>query len=237
MAAGQRIDRVAQVQALKLSSALLLGGFLFNAVVTMLWHPTGAENDHREIFTEYAQADGWVATHLGQFIGVSAALAGLVVLALALRGGARSLSLLGAAAAVATASVWAVLQGLDGVALKETVDTWLAAQGPEKAVRFADAETVRWLEWGFQSYFRLLFGLSLLLVSGAIIVSRQVPAWLGWVAALAGVLTIAIGIDVGYSGLESGFQDSVNIVFQLVVLVFIIGLFVTSRRDPGASTA
>ncbi len=43
--------------------------------------------------------------------------------------------------------------------------------------------------------------------------------------------------SVGYEGLESGFQDVVGIAFQLVVLVFIVGLLVVSRRarEPGTS--
>lgn len=221
---------------LKLSGALLLGGFLLNAVVTMLFHPTGDENDHEAIFTEYADSGGWVATHLGQFVGVLIALGGLLVLYRALRPDAPQLALFGAGATIATAATWAILQGLDGVALKQAVDAWVDASGAEEATRFANAETVRWLEWGFQSYFWLLFGLSLLLVGAAIIASRLVAGWLGGVAILAGLLAVAIGIDVGYSGLESGFQDAAGIAFQLAVLVFVVGVLVTGLRSQGPMT-
>jgi hypothetical protein len=58
---------------------------------------------------------------------------------------------------------------------------------------------------------------------------------------VSGLLSLAIGFSVGYEGLESGFQEPVGIALQLVVLVFIIGLLVVSRRarEPrtrGAST-
>jgi hypothetical protein len=58
----------------------LLGGFVLNAVVTMAFHPSGDEDDHEAIFTEYADSGGWVAIHLGQFAGVLIVLAGFLVL-------------------------------------------------------------------------------------------------------------------------------------------------------------
>jgi hypothetical protein len=122
--------------------------------------------------------------HLGQFVGVLAALAGLLILARALRarGGVNALALFAAGATVATAATWVILQAVDGVALKQTVDSWAAASGVQETIRFADAETVRWLEWGVQSYFRALLGVSLALFGAAIVITRLVPAWLGWVA-------------------------------------------------------
>ena len=71
--------------ALTLSGALLLVGFVVNAIQRMLWHPTGEEDDHEAIFTEYAASDAWVATHLAEFVLVLVALAGLLVLCRALR--------------------------------------------------------------------------------------------------------------------------------------------------------
>lgn len=77
------------------------------------------------------------------------------------------LALLAADAVVATAASWAALQAVDGVTLKQAVDAWAAASGTEKATRCADAEAVRWAEWGLQSYFRLLLGAAFLLLGAA----------------------------------------------------------------------
>ena len=62
---------------------------------------------------------------------------------------------------------------------------------------------------------------------------------LAWRASsVAGLLSLAIGISVGYAALESGFQDAVGIVFQLVVLAFAVGVFVAgARRNEQASSA
>ncbi len=142
------------------------------------------------------------------------AFAGLLVLCRALRRETPYLALLAAGAIIAASATWAVLQAVDGVTLKQAVDAWAGASGTEKSTRFADAETVRWTEWGLQSYFRVLLGLAFLLLGAAAVVSRLVPSWLGVLLVVAGLLSVAIGFSVGYAGLESGFQDAVGIAFS-----------------------
>ena len=224
---------------LRLSGALLLGGFVVNAIQRMILHPTGEEDNHEAIFTEYAASDAWVATHLAEFVLVLVALAGLLVLCRALRRETPYLALLAAGAIIASGATWAVLQAVDGVTLKQAVDAWAAASGPEQATRFADAETARWMEWGLQSYFRGLLGVAFLLLGAAAVVSRLVPSWLGVLLVIGGLLSLVIGLSVGHEGLESPFQDAVGIAFQLVVLAFGVGLLVLGRRarEPGTGAA
>jgi hypothetical protein len=231
-ASGTSADR----GALILSGALLLVGFVANGIQRRIWHPSGAEDDHEAIFTQYAASDAWVATHFAEFVLVLVALAGFLVLCRALRPETPHLALLAAGAIVATGATWAALQAVDGITLKQAVDAWAAASGTEKATRFADAETTRWAEWGLQSYFRILLGVAFLLLGSAAVVSRLVPSWLGVLLALGGLLSLALGFAVGYQGLESGFQEPVGIAFQLVVLIFTVGLLVNSRRAPRTDT-
>jgi hypothetical protein len=40
---------------------------------------------------------------------------------------------------------------VDGVGLKQAVNAWASAGDGDKAVRFAAAETVRWLEWAVKA--------------------------------------------------------------------------------------
>jgi|SRR5215207_2576111 len=218
---------------LTLSGTLLVVGFVVNGIQRMIWHPTGEEDDHEAIFTEYANSDAWEATHLAEFVLILVVFAGLLVLCHALRPETPYLALFAAGAIIATAAAWAILQAVDGVALKQAVDAWIAAPGADEAARFADAETVRWAEWGLQSYFRVLLGVAFLLLGAALVVSRLVPSWLGVLLVIAGLLSFAVGISVGYAGLESGFQDAVGIALQLAVLVFIVGLLVVGRRAGG----
>jgi hypothetical protein len=225
-----RTDR----ELLRSSGALLLGGFLFSTVVTVLFHPGGNEDVHEDIFARYAASGAWEWVHFAQFIGVLAALGGLVVLHQVLRPRAPRLSAFAAGTTVATAAVWAALQAVDGVTLKQAVDAWAAADGPERAVRLGDAEVVRWTEWGLQSYFRVTLGVALLLFGVTILTTRALAAWTGWVAVLAGLVSVAVGVDVAYSGLESSFQEIAVPGFQVVMLALAVGVLVSARgeREP-----
>ena len=218
-------------ELLRSSGVLLLGGFLFTTVVTVLFHPGGNEDVHEDIFARYAASGAWEWVHFAQFVGVLAALGGLIVLHLVLRPRAPRLSAFAAGMTVATAAVWAALQAVDGVTLKQAVDAWVAADGSERAVRLGDAEVVRWTEWGLQSYFRVTLGVALLLFGATILTTRALAAWAGWVAVLAGLLSVAVGVDVAYSGLESGFQELAVPAFQLLMLVLAVGVLVSARRE------
>jgi hypothetical protein len=228
-----RTDR----ELLRSSGALLLGGFLFSTVVTVLFHPGGNEDVHEDIFARYAASGAWEWVHFAQFIGVLAALGGLVVLHQVLRPRAPRLSAFAAGTTVATAAVWAALQAVDGVTLKQAVDAWAAADGPERAVRLGDAEVVRWTEWGLQSYFRVTLGVALLLFGVTILTTRALAAWTGWVAVLAGLVSVAVGVDVAYSGLESSFQEIAVPGFQVVMLALAVGVLVSARGERQPTVA
>ena len=224
-------------ELLRSSGVLLLGGFLFTTVVTVLFHPGGNEDVHEDVFARYAASGAWEWVHFAQFVGVLAALGGLIVLHLVLRPRAPRLSAFAAGMTVATAAVWAALQAVDGVTLKQAVDAWVAADGSERAVRLGDAEVVRWTEWGLQSYFRVTLGVALLLFGATILTTRALAAWAGWVAVLAGLLSVAVGVDVAYSGLESGFQELAVPAFQLLMLVLAVGVLVSARREREPAVA
>jgi hypothetical protein len=226
-------------RGLRLSGGLLVAGLVLNTVATAGFHPSGNEDNHEEIFTEYAESSGWEAVHFAQFIGGLLVVAGLIALyrALSAGGGSALATRFGATAAVATAATLAVLQGLDGIGLKQAVDAWIDSSGAERADRFSDAEIVRWLEWGFQSYFRILLGLSFALLGWALLSARLVASSIGWAGILAGLFSAAIGVDVAYNGLESDFQSVVGMALLVAVLVFSFGLLVSGGRSGRVRTA
>ena len=242
MTVGRReaVGETSPPRALTLAGVLLFFGFVVNGIQRMALHPLGAEDDHASIFAEYADSDIWVFTHFLEFVLLLVAFSGLLVLCHVVRAEAPYLALLAAAAIVAASAGWTALQGVDGVALKEAVDAWAAAAGTaQEGPRFADAETLRWTEWGLQAYFRVILGLGFVLLGAGIVVSRLIQSWLGVVLAIAGLLSVALGVSVGYAGLESGFQDVLAIAFQLLVIVFIVGVLFASRgtREPGSNPA
>ena len=69
----------------------------------------------------------------------------------------------GFAGTIVTASTFAILQAVDGIAFKMAVDTCYAvapaADDEEKAIAFRVAEDLRWTEIGINGIFRILQGI------------------------------------------------------------------------------
>ena len=68
-----------------LTAVLMATGAVLNAVATWTLLPPKEGADHEALFTRYADSGVWVAAHLVQFAGILVGLAGLFVLARALR--------------------------------------------------------------------------------------------------------------------------------------------------------
>lgn len=216
--------------SLRLPSTLLLSGQLLYIGVT-LWHTGGDANDHHAVFAEYAASGSWTLVHLGQFAGMALFLSGLIALFSALDGPARRPARLGAAAATATLALYAALQAVDGVALKQAVTAWAAAPDAEKAARFAGAESIRWLEWGMRSYQDATLGLALLLFAVAAVRAPRIPRPIVPLMALAGLTYLAQGWVVGSAGFSAA--ESLAIVAAYALnLAWMVWLVVAAWRTP-----
>jgi hypothetical protein len=227
--------------ALRFAAGLLLAGVVLS-VAAGVFHPDREPaNDHPAVFAEYAASADWTAVHLGQFAGMAVLIAGLAALysALGLRRGASLwLGRFGLVAAGAALALYGVLQAVDGVALKHAVDAWAAAPAPEKPVRFAAAETVRWLEWGVRSYQSYVFGLALVLLGAAAAVSGRVPRGAGAFMGLSGVAYLAQGWIIGTQGFAPSNQlpTLAGLVLTIVWSVWLLAAaFKPPRRLRGAS--
>lgn len=233
-----RQRQTSEARWLTFSGSLLIAGLLVNLAAKLV-HPAGSEDSHREIFAKYAASDAWVAIHLLQYVGGLLAIAGLFVLCrlFAAEGKQALLSRLAAGATIATAAVLTLLQGLDGVALKEAVDAWAAATPADEGTTLATAEAIRWLEWGVQSYFRIVFGLCFALLSIPFFADGRHRS-LAWLAASAGAVSMAGGVDVGYSGLESDVGAVVDVAFAVTAASFAIAVLavgLSSRSRPAVA--
>jgi hypothetical protein len=219
--------------SLRLAAVLLLAGVLVTAVAGFL-HPEGADaNDHQAIFAVYAASKSWTAVHLGQFVGMVIIVFGLGALFFALEppsGAGLWLDRMGLLAAGAALALYAVLQAVDGVALKQAVNAWASAANADKAGRFASAETVRWLEWAVRSYQSYAFGLSLILFGAAIVVvAGRVPRPIGYLMGLSGLCYLAQGWIIGTSGFSSANQIP-TLLGIISVVVWSVWLLVAALR-------
>lgn len=216
------------------AGGLMLAGLVLSVLAETLHPHTAAPNDHLAAFAEYAASTGWVWVHDAQFASALVVLAGFVALYQSFAR-CRAVSVLdrcGLGAATATAAAIAVNMAIDGVALKQAVDAWATAPPAEKAVRFATAETVRWLEWGVNSFFQILLGLTLGMFSLAVIRHGGLARALGWLGLLTGVGLVYGGMIVG----DQGFVGSaVATIAKALFALFALSIAAAGLRQPQAA--
>ena len=188
--AGSRIGPIAAIAGAIL---LFVGTYL---------HPMSADpNVPIAAFTEYASSTHWVAIHLLQLFGMLLIAAALVLLSRSIADGpAAEWATLGAAGAIASASVAAALQGVDGVALKFMVDAWAAAPDSGKPAIFDAAFGVRQVEVGLAAMSSLLLGLTATIYGVALLIDGRLPKWLGAVAILGGIPAAVAGVVMAHTG-------------------------------------
>src|SRR5215207_3250816 len=188
--------------SLRLSATLVVIGEVLFAIVTLV-HPDGDANNHPGVFAKYASDASYEALHVVQFVFMAVLLLGLFVLSFALniRSGAFGwMDRFAAVSAMVALALYGGIQAVDGVALKHAVDAWVNAPETEKAARFASAETVRWLEWGMNSYQLFMFALALILLASVIVGTARVPRAIGFLMGLAAVPLFVQSQVIGTSG-------------------------------------
>ncbi len=220
-------------KALRLSAALLFAGVVVSLVAGLFHADAASANDHVASFTEYARSDIWTGVHLGQFVGMALLIAGLLVLLAGLNvrhGALAGTARFGALAAAVALALYAALQAVDGVALKHAVDAWASAAEPEKAMRFATAEGIRWLEWGMRSYQSFLLGAALVLFGIVIVATRRVSRIIGYLMGLSGLAYIVVqGWIIGTEGFSAA--NAVPTLGGIVlIVVWTIWLLISAWR-------
>lgn len=134
------------------------------------------------------------------------------------------LGLIGFALAIITASTFAILQAVDGVALKFGVDSWMGSSGGEeyKDTIFRVAEGIRWTEYGVNSVFRLLQGTVAIVFGLAIAKSIIVNRWIGIGGVIVGVLTIVAGVEVSYSAFAYPNFEGIRGISMIIFLAWVV---------------
>ena len=192
---------------LRMGSVAFLAGIVIT-VVSTLFHASSEDlTNHPVVFAVYAQSGTWIAAHIGQFAGVMLIFAGGFVALFRLLVGSESrtasaLSWFGLVLAIVTASTFAILQAVDGIALKMAVNSWYAAPvaSEEKAIAFRIAEGIRWTEIGINSINRIIQGVVAIIFGVAIAKSAVLSRWIGIFGIFAGAATILAAVGVAYVG-------------------------------------
>jgi hypothetical protein len=207
---------------LRVGSIAFLVGVIIIIVSTAI-HPSSEDPaNHLLVFAEYASDDSWIAVHIGQFAGVIMVFAGGFVALYCLLVQSESsmasiLAWIGLALAIMTASAFAALQAVDGIALKMAVDSWVAAPPEEKAITFRVAEGIRFIEYGTNSIFRILQGTVAVIFGVAIVKSKLLSKWICGTGVVIGAVTIYAGLEVAYLG----FGGLTSIIGISMIIYFI----------------
>ncbi|MCZ6503669.1 MAG: hypothetical protein O6945_14290 [Gammaproteobacteria bacterium] len=190
-------------------------------------------NDPVAAFTEYAQDRLWIASHLLQLAGVAAMMAALLFLAGQLEARKRSSVVrIAAAGAIATLTLAAALQAVDGIALKSMVDTWAAAPASEKEGVFHATFAIRQVEIGLASMLSLSFGLTMTLYGIALLGEEAYPKWFAGLAIAGSVPTIVGGVVMAYTGF-SGLAMAINMPANFLLLFWMLALAGLMWRQGG----
>ena len=232
---------VTQRHLARIGAAAAIGGAVTLLVATLL-HPMGADpNDPVAAFAEYAADTPWVATHLGQFLGITILGVALVALAGTMEAGAPAAwARIGVAGTSASVAVAAALQAVDGVALKRMVDRWMQASGSARPSVFEAAVAVRQVEIGMASLLSVVFGLTVAAFGIATASSRRFPLWLGGAGVLGGLASVGAGIVQAYTGFsELAMMVSMPASLGLLLWAVVVGGFLWryARELDGAGTS
>jgi hypothetical protein len=213
---------------LRFSATLIFAGFLFYFIVGLFHADQAKANDHIASFMNYADSKIWTAVHLGQFVGMAIIIVGILGL-FSVSNNHSLANQLGKTLAIVTIALYSILQGVDGVALKQAVNAWANAPDAEKASRFASAEAIRWLEWGIRSYQSFLLGFTFILLAIVIIRTITIPKAIGYLIGLSGLAYIAQGWIIGSQGFSS-INTIPTLSGYLVILVWSLWLLISTWR-------
>ena len=167
----------------------ILGG-VGNAV-----HPVTPENDPVGVARVIADSGMWTPIHLAIVFGIALMLGGLVAIRHSIREGvAGALARFGLIAAVAGATIGLILVILDGVAARQLAQEWAAASSGERSIALGLVHANETINFALASLFNFVFAAASFILFGlAVAFSDTYPRWLGWVAVVAGVLSLAAG--------------------------------------------
>jgi hypothetical protein len=209
-----------------------LAGMIGNLV-----HPATPLDDPPGVARVIADSDAWTAIHLVIIAGIILMLGGLLALYRSIPDGIPgALAQFGWAAAIAGIAVGTVLVVLDGVAAKQLADEWAAAPAEERAAALRVVMANETTNFALASLFNIFFaGVTFVLYGLAVALSDAYPRWLGWVAAIAGVGSIAAGLIQALVGEPTVASRVLTIIGPTVITLWLLVLGVLLVRKARAA--
>jgi hypothetical protein len=213
------------------SVAGIVGSLL--AMVGNLLHPATPIGDPEGVARTIAQSERWVLVHLVIVVGLILMLGALVALSRSIEGGLPgALSQLGYVAAVAGVTVGVVVVIVDGVAAKYLADAWEVAPPDQAAAALRVVLAEEAINFAVAALFNILFaGVTFILLGLAVAWSGEYPRWLGWVAVVAGIGSVPVGLVQAYTGESNEFTRIATIIFPTIITLWVVVMSVLLWRE------
>ncbi len=200
-------------------------------------HPGTPPQETEAAFADYASEPYWALIHLTELLGFLLFTVAAIALAWRLRRGtAGSWAMLGGAAMLVSATLYAVFTAVDGVALGVMVDRWAGASSEQQDLLYETAFAVRQIEAGLFSLRWLMFGLGAGLFAAAFFTLAKTPVHRRWMTSL-GLLSVVASIGTlafGVVQAETGFSDT-SMAFQTGLyppVIWLVAVAVFLYRHP-----
>jgi hypothetical protein len=215
------------------ATAAVLGSLC--AAVGNLLHPVTPRDDPQGVARVIAESGTWTLIHIVIVVGIILMLAGLVGIRHSIDGGiAEALARLGVHAATIGVTIGLVTVVLDGVGAKQLADQWAAAPESDKVVALSAVSANETINFALAALFNLSFaGVPFLLLGLAVALSSAYPRWLGWIAVLAGVGSIAAGLVQAFTGEPTVTSLVLTIIGPTVISIWLLVMGVLMARRAG----
>ncbi|HYU56874.1 MAG TPA: DUF4386 family protein [Actinomycetota bacterium] len=208
-------------------------------MVGNLIHPVTPIDDPEGVARVIAGSDIWVPVHLAIVLGIVLMLGGLVAIYHSIREGiAGALARFGLFGAVAGATIGMVLVILDGVAARQLAQEWATVPPDQKAAALSLVHANETINLALASLFNFVFAAVTFILFGlAVVFSDVYPRWLGWIAFLAGLGSIAAGLIQAYVGEPTGTSRILTIIGPTVITLWLLTMGVLLARMAAPSRA
>jgi hypothetical protein len=216
--------------------AAVVGAIL--GMIGNLIHPVTPIDDPEGVARVIAESEMWVPVHLAIVLGIVLMLGGLVAIRHSIREGvAGAVARFGLVAGVAGATIGLVLVILDGVAARQLAQEWAAASPRAQDVALGLVTANETLNFALASLFNFVFAAVTFILFGlAVALSDRYPRWLGWVAAVAGVLSLVAGTIQASVGEPTEASRILTIIGPTIITLWLLvmGVLVlrTAREVP-----
>jgi hypothetical protein len=220
----------------RIGSVCAIAGALLAAVGNIL-HPVTPRDDPVGVARVIAESDAWTLIHEVIILGVILMFLGLIAIGASIGGGASgALARLGVYAATVGTTLGLATVILDGVGAKQLADQWAAAPESTKAAALSLVSMNETLNFALAGLFNLSFaGVPFILLALAVALNGVYPRWLGWVAAFAGLGSVAAGLVQAFTGEPTVASLVLTIIGPTIISLWVLVMGVLMGR--GATRA